>query len=246
MLRDKVAIVYGAGGIGGGIARAYAEAGAKLYLASRSAPKLDAIAKAIRKAGHEVETQVLDVFDQQAVDKHADAVVKSAGRLDISFNVFGVGDIQQPLMEISTDDFVAPVANAMRGQINTGRAAARHMIKQKSGVILFFGGGGPQTAPGLGGFKIALDAIEGLRHQWAMELGPKGIRVLTLKSGGTPETLGEGDDVKAITKALEESSPMKRAASLEDVGNVAVFAASDHARSITDTWLNIGYGAMVD
>ena len=63
------------------------------------------------------------------------------------------------------------------------------MIRQGSGVILTFGGSGPQTLPGLGGFKIALDALEGLRRQWALELGKYGIRVVTLKTGGIPETV---------------------------------------------------------
>lgn len=63
------------------------------------------------------------------------------------------------------------------------------MTARGSGVVLAFGGGGPQTLPGLGGFKVALDALEGLRLQGAVELGPYGIRVVTLKSGGVPESL---------------------------------------------------------
>jgi NAD(P)-dependent dehydrogenase (short-subunit alcohol dehydrogenase family) len=69
------------------------------------------------------------------------------------------------------------------------RAAARHMVCRRSGVILHFGGNGTQTLPGLGGFKIAFDAIEGLRRQWAVELGEYGIRVVTIKTGGIPESI---------------------------------------------------------
>ena len=93
------------------------------------------------------------------------------------------------MTEISVEDFLQPITNAMRTHFLTTRAAARHMVKRGSGVILAFGGGGPQTLPGLGGFKIALDAIEGLRRQWAVELGPHGIRVVTLKTGGVPESI---------------------------------------------------------
>jgi enoyl-[acyl-carrier-protein] reductase (NADH) len=121
------------------------------------------------------------------------------------------------------------------------------MIPRKSGVILAFGGSGPQTSPGLGGFKIALDAMEGLRRQWAIELGPHGIRVLTLKTGGVPETLPENypgrDDLIA---SLTEPTLLKRTATLADVGNVAAFAASDQARTITSTEINISCGAIVD
>jgi NAD(P)-dependent dehydrogenase (short-subunit alcohol dehydrogenase family) len=59
----------------------------------------------------------------------------------------------------------------MRTQFLTTKAASRHMVKRGAGVILHFGGGGPQTRPGLGGFKVALDAIESLCRQWACELG---------------------------------------------------------------------------
>src|SRR5687767_5368903 len=83
--------------------------------------------------------------------------VARTGRVDVSFNVISVGDVQEPLMEISAADFLQPISRAARTQFLTTRAAARHMIKQKSGVILAFGGGGPQTLPGLGGFKVALD-----------------------------------------------------------------------------------------
>jgi len=84
--------------------------------------------------------------------------------VQISFNVIGYGDVQKPLMEISMEDFLQPVTTAMQAQFLTTRAAARHMIPRRSGVILAFGGDGPQTLPGLGGFKVALDAIEGLRR----------------------------------------------------------------------------------
>jgi NAD(P)-dependent dehydrogenase (short-subunit alcohol dehydrogenase family) len=242
-LNGKTALIYGAGGgIAHAVARAYAKAGARLFLSTRTLAKAEPLAAEL---GAELEQ--VDATDPAAVDAYVDAVARRAGRIDISFNLIGVGDVQKPLMEISPDDFVRPIATAMRAQFITGRAAARHMIEQKSGVILAFGGGGKQTLAGLVGFKIALDAIEALRRQWAIELGPHGIRVLTLKSGGVPETLApEFADRDAIRRSIEQSSPMRRAADPDDVGAVAVFAASDAARSLTDTWLNIGFGAMPD
>ena len=68
-------------------------------------------------------------------------------------------------MEISVEDFLQPITIAMRSQFLTTRAAARHMAARGAGVILAFGGEGPHTLPGLGGFKVALDALEGLRRQ---------------------------------------------------------------------------------
>ena len=248
LLENKIAVIYGAGGsIGGAVARACAREGAKVFLAGRTKAKLDKVAEEIRSNGGSVETKALDALDEQAVDQYVDEVVKLAERLDISFNVIGYGDVQEPLLEIPVEDFLQPITNAMRTQFLTTRAAARHMIHRGSGVILHFGGGGPQTQPGLGGFKVALDAIEGLRRQWAVELGSHGIRVVTLKTGGIPETIPDTDPERDnIINNLLPATLLKRAATLADVGNVAAFVASDQARTITSTEINISCGAIVD
>ena len=114
-------------------------------------------------------------------------------------------------------------------------------------MILTFGGGGPQTVPGMGGFKIALDALEAPRRQWAVELGPHGIRVVTIKTGGVPETLPQafpGRD--QIVAGVQHAALLPWTATLNDVGTVAAFVASDQARTITADDVNISAGAIVD
>jgi NAD(P)-dependent dehydrogenase (short-subunit alcohol dehydrogenase family) len=248
LLENKVAVIYGAGGsIGGAVARTFAREGAMVFLAGRTQAKLDKVAGEIRAEGGRAEAAVVDALDEQAVDKFVEAVVAQAGQIDISFNLISYGDVQEPLMEISAENFAQPIMTAARTQFLTTRAAARHMFQRGSGVILSFGGGGPQTQPGLGGFKVALDAVESLRQQWACELGPHGIRVLTLKTGGVPETLPDpfpGRD--EIIASIQQATLLKRAATLEDVGNVAAFVASDLARTMTATEVNISCGALVD
>ncbi|MFF4046294.1 SDR family NAD(P)-dependent oxidoreductase [Streptomyces chartreusis] len=248
LLKDKVAVVYGAGGsIGGAAARAFAREGARVFLAGRTAVPLDKVAEEIRAAGGDAETAVVDAGDEAAVDAFVDGVAARAGRIDVSFNAIGYGDVQKPLMEISEADFLQPIVTAMRSQFLTTRAAARHMTGRRAGVILAFGGGGTQTLPGLGGFKIALDALEGLRRQWAIELGPHGIRVVTLKSGGVPESLPtEFPGAEAIVDSLVDATQLGRTATLADVGDVAAFVASDRARTLTATDVNISCGAIVD
>ena len=248
LLENKVAVIYGAGGsIGGAVARAFAREGARVFLAGRTQASLEKVADQIRSTGGAVDTTVIDALDDQAVDQFMDGVIKQAGQVDISFNLISIGDVQKPLLELSAEDFMQPIMNAMRTQFLTTRAAARNMIERKAGVILHFGGGGPQTQPGLGGFKIALDAMEGLRRQWAVELGLYGIRVVTLKTGGIPESIPEGfpgrDEI--INNLLPSTLP-NRTATLADVGNVAAFVASDQARTITSTEINISCGAIVD
>lgn len=239
LLKDKVAVVFGAGAIGGAVARAFAAEGATLFVSNRSGKMPTGLDKVTAQVAS------IDALDERAVDDYVTKVAKDAGRIDVAFNAMGVGDVQKPLFELTPEEFLQPIANAMRGQYLTTRAVGRIMNKQKSGVVLYFGGGGPQTGEGIGGFKTALDAIEGLRRQFAKELGPKGVRFVTIKTGGVGDTIPRnfaGRD--ELIKSLKEPSPMKGIADYADVGNIAVFLASDHARSITDTWVNIAYGGM--
>jgi 3-oxoacyl-[acyl-carrier protein] reductase len=248
LLENKVAVVYGAGGpIGGAVARTFAAEGAQVFLAGRTKSKLDTVADEIRSNGGVAYTAVVDALHERAVDEYVDSLVEQAGHLDISFNLIGYSDVQEPLTEISLEDFTRPITIAVRTQFLTTRAAARYMLRRGSGVILAFGGGGPQTLPGLGGFKVALDAMEGLRRQWACELGPYGIRVITLKTGGIPETLP--DDVPGrdeIIAGIQQAALLNRTATLADVGNVAAFVASDRAGTITAADINISCGAIMD
>lgn len=248
LLENRVCVIYGAGGaIGGAIARAFAREGARVFLVGRTQAKLDQVADDIRSTGGQADTAVLDALDEIQVNRFVDSVIAAAGQVDVSVNVIGIGDIQQPLMDITLEDFLRPITNATRTQFLTTKAAARYMIARKTGVILQFGGGGPQTQPGLGGFKIALDAMESLRRQWAWELGEHGIRVVTLKTGGIGESIpADFEGRQAIIDYLTPQTLLNRLATLTDVGNVAAFLASDLAQSITATEINISCGAIVD
>ena len=248
LLAGKNAVVYGGGGkIGGAVARAFAREGATVHLAGRTAAPLDAVAGEILAAGGAAETAVLDALDGAAVGAHADAVASRWGSLDISMSLVSQGDVQgTPLAEMALADFEQPVRTTLRAAFLTAQAAARHMIRQRSGVILMFGGyGDPQ--PRLGGLQVAFGALEALRRGLACELGPSGIRVLTLQTGGIVETLPAGfAGRQAITGSIEGHTMLGRGATLADVGHVAAFAASDHARSMTATVLNITCGSVVD
>ena len=248
LLEGKVAVIYGGGGaIGGAVARVFAREGARVYLAGRTRSKLDRVTSDIRSKGGVADAAVVDATDEKAVTDFVNGVVKQAGHIDISFNVISYGEVQKPLVALSVDDFLRPITTAMRTHFLTTRAVAPHMMTRGSGVILAFGGSGPQTQPGMGGFKIALDALEGLRRQWAIELGRQGIRVVTLKTGGVPESMPDDTPGRdEIIASIENATLLKRAASLDDVGRVAAFIASDQARTITAADINISSGGIMD
>jgi len=251
LLQHKTAVVYGGGGfVGGAIARALAREGATVHLAGRTAATLQVVADDIAAAGGQAHVAVVDALNEAEVDRHAAAVVERSGRLDISVNVISDQDVQGTAMvEMSVEDYMRPVEVAVRSKFLTARAAARHMIPQGSGVILTFGGRFDWRAARqlrVGGIGTAFDAVEAMRRQQAAELGPHGIRVVTLRTGGLPETIpADFEGYEQVRRWLVDQTLTGRTATLADVGNVAAFAASELARTVTGT-INMTAGAVLD
>src|SRR5215208_5278772 len=209
LLDGKNAVIYGGGGaIGGAVARVFAREGARVFLAGRTEAKLDTVAEDIRAAGGAVETAVVDALDAEQVDEHADAVAAEAGGIDVSFNLISHGDVQgTPMAEMEPEDYVGPVATAVRTNFLTTRAAVRHMAGRGGGVILMFGGeGDPPRGYHLGSLQTAFHAMEAMRRQLAVECGAQGIRTVTLRTGGVPESIrSDVERREAVAKSIDES-----------------------------------------
>lgn len=108
LLTDKVAVIYGGGGaIGGTIAGAFQREGAEVFLAGRHKATLEAAAE----PGHTYE---VDALDESSVNDFVAKVVARTGRIDITCNVIGVGDVQKPLTELTVEEFLRPITTAMR------------------------------------------------------------------------------------------------------------------------------------
>ncbi len=247
LLEDKVAVVYGAGSIGGAVARAFGAEGARVFVGDRTGAKAEALAAEVEAAGGSARGRVVDAMDEGSVRGFVDAVVGQAGRIDVSFDLISVGDVQgTPLAEMGWEDFMRPIETAVRSNFLTVKAAVPHM--PRGGAVLFFGGSGdPVPNYSIGGFQIALHAVEAMRRQYASELGAAGIRFVTLRTGGVPETIPDGmAGGEAIAKSLHEATLTGRAATLEDVGAVAAFVASDRARTMTAATVNVSAGALID
>jgi 3-oxoacyl-[acyl-carrier protein] reductase len=244
LLDGKRAVIYGGGGsIGGAVARAFAREGAHVFLAGRTPATLEAVADDIRAAGGTADTAVVDALDEAAVDRHADAI----GPLDISFNVINHGDVQgTPMAEMALADFERPIVTAVRTTFLTWRAAVRNM--PHGGVLLVFGGDGPPMRDySIGGLQVAFQALESMRRQMSAELGSRGVRVVTLRTGGVPESIpADFEQREQITRMLEGMTMTGRTATLADIGEVAAFVASDRARTMTAATVNVSAGALID
>jgi len=209
LLEGKNAVIYGgAGAIGSAVARAFGREGAKVFLAGRTLAKLEAIRADISASGGVAEAAVVDALDKQSIESHLREVVRIAGGIDISFNTIDLGDAQgAPLVEMTDEHFMLPIGNAMKTQFLTGSAAARHMIEKRSGVILAITAqAGRKPYPNSGGFGVACAAIEGLCRQFAAELGPHGIRVVCLRSSGSPDAPGVLAFLNSATESAVQST----------------------------------------
>ena len=256
LLKNKSAVIYGAGGsLGGAVARAFAREGAKVFLAGRTITPLEVVAKDINENGGIAETAIVDALDETAVKNYVDAIVKKEGSIDISFNAINVEDVQGiSLYEMAIEDFMRPINIGMRSQLITASAAAKHMIQKASGVILSLTATPAGKAYAMtGGFGPLCNCIEAFSRNLAAELGPKGVRVVCMRSAGSPDSevfkrfiANERTLAKAKINDIENDTMLKRLPLMKEIASVAVFLVSDMASGMTGTTANITCGTAMD
>ena len=251
-LHNKNAVIYGAGGsLGGAVAKAFAAAGAKVFVTGLHLDKVQKLADEIRASGGFAEAAEVDALDEKAVADHIAKVVEQTDTLDISFNAAWNGVVQGvPLTEIAVTDFITPLNMALQSRFITAVAAAKVMMKQRSGVILNLtatpgGIGYPYT----GGFAPTCAAIESLSRNLAVEFGAYGIRSVNIRSAGSPDSKVFTDTIaakpelmKSILSTMEADTMLKKLPLMADIANTAVFLVSDLAQMITGVTVDVTGG----
>jgi NAD(P)-dependent dehydrogenase (short-subunit alcohol dehydrogenase family) len=262
MLKNKVAVIYGAGGaIGGAVARASAGEGAKVFLTGRHLAPVEVVAREVNSAGGSAEAAEVDALDEEAVDKHLQSVIDKAGRVDISFNAVGIPGAKilgVPLIELDVEQFSLPIATYATSYFLIARMAARRMVANRSGVIMTATTQHSRMGlPLSGGYGPAMAAEEALTRVLSAELAPQGIRVVGLRPQAIPETgtLKEAFEARAkvsgmtweqFQELLASKTHTQRLMSLEEMANMAVFMASDKASGMTGTTVNLTMGSLDD
>jgi NAD(P)-dependent dehydrogenase (short-subunit alcohol dehydrogenase family) len=258
MLKNKVAVIYGAGGaIGSAVAHAFAAEGAKLFLTGRRPERVEVVARDIDSA----EAAEVDALDEQAVDAHLQSVIDKVGRVDISLNAVGVPNARilgVPLVELEVEQFSQPITAYTTSYFLTARLAARRMIQQESGVIMTVTALHSRTGiPLVGGYGPAMAAKEALTRDLSVELAPHGIRVVGLRPQAMPETPTIRDAFEPRANAtgmtweqwqefLASRTHPRRLMTLDEMANVAAFMASDKASGMTGTTVNLTMGSLDD
>ena len=263
VLKGRHAVVFGAGGtIGAAVAKEFAAEGAEVFLSGRTKSGVEALVKQIAANGGRAHAAVVDTLHDTAVNEYVDGIVKQTGKIDIILDFagplakeYGNGKMA---VDLTVEEFLVPLTTMVRSRFITARAAARHMIKAHSGVIILVTGSPARPhVPGATSIGAAFGAMENLAANLAFEVSPFGVRVVCLRttanidSRSIQDTMGIVASHLNITKdqamaQIAQANFLKVAATVQDTANAAVLIASDRARMLTGTVVNATAGAALD
>jgi NAD(P)-dependent dehydrogenase (short-subunit alcohol dehydrogenase family) len=262
MLKNKHAVIFGASGdVGTAVAKELAAQGATVFLSGRRRAAVEQVADKIRKGGGIAYAAQVDALDEQAVQAYLGRVAQEVGSIDTLLNVTG----PQPkdygngtnTLELPFEQFLLPLTTLVASQFITARAAARHMVQQRSGVILFITSIPARGFATTAAIGAAFGAMESLLRCLAAEFSPAGVRVVGLRPGAMPETRTIQQSVENNAKTLgvrpeqvisqwEQRTPLGRLTAVADTARLAAFLASDGAQTITGSIVNASGGMITD
>jgi NAD(P)-dependent dehydrogenase (short-subunit alcohol dehydrogenase family) len=255
-------VIFGAAGaVGTAVATEFARQGAHTFLAGRHLEGVQNLAEQIHADGSFADASEVDALDEPAVIAYLDDVVDRVGSIDVVVNLVG----QRPgeysngrnTLDLPVEHFALPLTQLVPAQFVTARAAARHMVKQRSGVILFVTATPARGLANVSAIGSAFGAMESLARCLAVDLGPSGVRVVCIRSGAmidTPTIQRSLDNtarqlslpVEQVASRLEQTTLLKRLPTAADTARLAAFLASDAARAMTGVIVNASSGSVID
>src|SRR3954468_3395107 len=240
-LEGKLALVTGAGrGIGRAVALALADAGAELLLNSRTPSELQEVAAEIAASGGRARPLPFDVTDS-ALARDAIAALP---RLDILVNNAGINR-PQPFLDVDEPTLDHLVALNVKAPFVVAQAASRHMVREGFGVVINMSAqmGHVGSERDRAVYVMTKHAIEGLTKAMAVELAPKGVRVVSIAPTfiDTPLTAPFFANPEFRDWVLKRI-PIGRVGTVEEVAYAVVFLASPAAALVTGSSLLVDGG----
>jgi NAD(P)-dependent dehydrogenase (short-subunit alcohol dehydrogenase family) len=262
LLAQKHAVIFGAGGaVGTAVARELAAQGATVFLSGRHLDGLEQLVAEIQDFGGTAEAAEVDALNEPEVTAYIDRVAHESGSIDILLNAMGPKPQEfsngRNTLDLPLEHYVMPLVNLVPSQFITARAAARHMVQQHSGVILFITALPARGQANVSAIGSAFGAMESLARCLAVDLGPSGVRVVGIRSGAMIDTatIQRSLDNAArqlslpkeqVVSRLEQATLLKRLPVSTDTARLAAFLASDSARAITGAIVNASSGSVMD
>ena len=254
MFDGKVVIVTGASkGIGRVMSVRFAEEGASVVCAARSADLVTETVAQIEKARGKAIAVVGDAAKEAGARAIVDAGVKAFDRIDVLVNNAGDGGPTKPVQDYTMDDWYYTIDSCLTSSYLCTRFVVPEMIKAGGGSIVnISSGAGRRGLPYRIGYCSAKAGQVGMTYGMALELAPHGIRVNCVAPGAVEGDRIErvfagqaevrGVPVDQVKRAFIERAPLKRMVTADDIVDATLFFASDHARSISGQVLAVNAG----
>jgi 7-alpha-hydroxysteroid dehydrogenase len=241
-LAGKVAVITGAGkGIGAGIARAFAEAGANVVLAARTASDLEAVANDVSALGGQALVVPTDVLEFEQLSLLVNAAIDRFGRIDILVNNAG-GFPPKPMLNTSAREFEAALRFNVTTAFELSRLCAPHLAEHHDGAILNISSvAGHKPTPCFSAYGTAKGALSLLTRELAQEFAPR-IRVNAIAVGSTKTDALNTVLTDEVEQTMVELTPMGRLGEVEDIALGALYLCSPAASYVTGDILGVNGG----
>jgi 3-oxoacyl-[acyl-carrier protein] reductase len=241
VLNGRVAIVTGAGrGIGRAIAVAFAQQGARLYLAARTSSDLVETASACHEVGGQAHMVITDVASWDQVQSLVAIAIQEARQVDILVNSAGIYGPIGPTAEIDLFEWKRAVEINLFGPLYLCHALMPHMMQRKQGKIILLGGGGATTPlPNFSSYAASKAGLARLADTLAEELKPFNVQVNVIAPGLVDtklqnEVLQAGSRAGGLLEKIKQARETgKGAVSPEIAAELAVFLASEASGKLT-------------
>ena len=246
-LDGKAALVTGAGqGFGYGIADAFIREGARVACLDLKGEVAEAAAN---RLGPSATALKGDVSNRADVERAAQAAIDAFGRIDIVVNNAGTTHRNKPIMDVTDEEFDRIFAVNVKSILLAAQAFIPHMRAHGGGVFINVGStAGLRPRPGLTVYNASKGAVHVMTKSLAVELAPDKIRVCALApvAGETPLlAMFMGEDTPEKRAAFKATVPLGRFSTPHDIGQAALFLASDEANFLTGVVLEVDGGRCI-
>ena len=239
----QVAVITGAGkGIGAGIARALAEAGARVVLGARTLADLEQVAKEIQDLGSQALVVPTDVLQFDQLQALADAAMTQFGRIDVLVNNAG-GFPPKPVSQTSAREFEAAMRFNVTTAFELSRICAPLMVESAGGgnILNISSIAGDKPTPCFAAYGTAKGALSLLTRELAQEFAPK-VRVNAIAVGSTRTDALKTVLTDEIEQTMVDLTPMARLGEVEDIALGALYLCSPAASYVTGEILGVNGG----